>query len=115
MAQEQPQPKRIQWPRFTMGLDPDTAPYDQWVYRWIVFVLGLALLGSIIGAFWLALIGKSVPDGVIALTSAIVGALAGVLAPRPSGATRPPGRDEEPGSPGSRVDREVEPDRLELP
>ena len=58
---------------------------DKWIYRLVVGVLGLALILTVIGGFTLVLTGqtKPMPEGLIAIGSAAVGALAGLLAPSP--------------------------------
>jgi hypothetical protein len=58
--------------------------YDIWLYRTVVFSLGVTLFCTIIGAIIITLIGKGdVPQILIAVGSAAVGALAGLLAPPP--------------------------------
>ncbi len=58
---------------------------DPWVYRIVVLSLGLTVLGTVGGGFLLAFkVGASIPEGLIALGSAAVGALAGLLAPSPT-------------------------------
>src|SRR3990172_8759430 len=54
---------------------------DRVVYRIVVIALGLAVLISIGGAVWLASSAVSIPEILVALGSASVGALAGLLAP----------------------------------
>ncbi len=54
---------------------------DRWLYRWVVWFLGAAAVGAIIAISWLVTEGSDAPDGLIALGSAAVGALAGLLAP----------------------------------
>ena len=57
---------------------------DPWVYRIVVISLGLTVLGTVFGGFSLAFkAGAAIPEGLIALGSAAVGALAGLLAPSP--------------------------------
>lgn len=56
---------------------------DVWIYRMVVAALGLVVLISIIGAIYLANTASGVPDAIISLGSAAVGALAGLLAPSP--------------------------------
>jgi hypothetical protein len=60
---------------------------ERWVYRAIVVFLGVATLLTLLGAIVLAAIGKTnlIPDGIVAIGSAAVGALAGVLSPSPLG------------------------------
>ncbi|NUN94320.1 MAG: hypothetical protein HUU04_11150 [Verrucomicrobiae bacterium] len=57
---------------------------DAWIYRIVVSALGLVALLAVGGAALLAYTGKSAPEGLIAIGSAAVGALAGLLAPSPS-------------------------------
>jgi hypothetical protein len=57
---------------------------DVWIYRIVVGALSLVAVLSIVGAIIVA-VGTSdtqVPDAVVALGSAAVGALAGLLAPQ---------------------------------
>ena len=56
---------------------------DIWLYRLVVAVLGLTVVGSITGAIVLALSGQSTPEVLVALGSAAIGGLAGLLAPSP--------------------------------
>lgn len=56
---------------------------DKWIYRVVVGSLGLLTLITVIGAILLAWTANPLPEGVIALGSAAVGALAGLLAPSP--------------------------------
>jgi hypothetical protein len=57
---------------------------DVWIYRMVIGALGLAVLFCVIGAFILAGMGKPIPDVIVALGSAALGALAGLLAPSPT-------------------------------
>src|SRR5262249_41047332 len=57
---------------------------DFWIYRLVVLALGLAVLISLGGGIAIVLVGKMVPDILVALGSAAVGALAGLLAPSPT-------------------------------
>jgi hypothetical protein len=61
------------------------APPDQdvWLYRLVVALLGAVALASIVGAIMLSFADRNVPDFVVALASAAVGGLAGLLAPSP--------------------------------
>ncbi len=59
-------------------------PPDVWIYRMVVGFLGLAVLAGIIGAIILSMAGKPTPEVLVALGSAAVGALAGLLAPSPT-------------------------------
>ena len=57
---------------------------DNWIYRIVVSALGLVILTTIIGQIVLVVMtGKFFTEGIIALASAAVGALAGLLAPSP--------------------------------
>lgn len=56
---------------------------DKFIYRTVVISLGLTVLISIIGTLIMAYNAKLIPEGVVALGSAAVGALAGLLAPSP--------------------------------
>lgn len=57
---------------------------DNWIYRIVVIVLGLGILSTIVAAAVLAGCGKTLPDGIIAIGSAAVGAMTGLLAPSPA-------------------------------
>lgn len=64
--------------------------WDKWVYRWVVGFLGLAILAALFFTFWLSLRSTNpkdlqIPDIFLAIGSAAVGALAGLLAPSPRG------------------------------
>ena len=56
---------------------------DVWIYRGVVIALGLAVLMTIGGAIYLAASATPPPEILIAIGSAAVGALAGLLAPPP--------------------------------
>lgn len=55
---------------------------DVWLYR-IVVVLGLTVVVSVAGTIALAMAGKSTPEVIVALGSAGIGGLAGLLTPSP--------------------------------
>lgn len=55
---------------------------DPFVYRWVVFALGVVGLLAIGGAIYLAAQPKEIPDALVALGSAAIGALAGLIAPK---------------------------------
>jgi hypothetical protein len=58
---------------------------DVWVYRMVVGFLGGVVTIVAVGLIVLSFVeSKSTPEGLIALGSAAVGALAGLLAPAPS-------------------------------
>jgi hypothetical protein len=72
----------------TTSLPPPAFVSDKWVYRMVVFALGLvcgcAVLGTIyLTATWTGTTPVQIPDALTALGSAAVGALAGLLAPSP--------------------------------
>src|SRR4030065_2282720 len=55
---------------------------DEWIYRMAIIVLGSVIIIAIIGTIWLTLAGiKELPSILIALGSASVGAIAGLLTP----------------------------------
>ena len=56
---------------------------DVWLYRMVVVILGLSVLGSIIGAILLAIKDHNPPELLVALGSEAIGGLAGLLAPSP--------------------------------
>lgn len=61
---------------------------DKWIYRAVVLFLGLSLLMTVSGGIALAVIAKgdakiALPEALVAIGSAAVGALAGLLAPSP--------------------------------
>lgn len=57
---------------------------DKWIYRIIVLALGLTVLLAVSGGIYLAAKqGTATPEILIAIGSAAVGALAGLLAPAP--------------------------------
>jgi len=58
-------------------------PYDPWVYRIVVSILGLVVLASLVGTIMLTIQDRSTPELLIALGSAAMGGLAGLLAPSP--------------------------------
>lgn len=57
---------------------------DKVLYRLVVGSLGAAVLISLIGAIVLAPFAKETPQVLVAIGSAAVGALAGLLAPSPT-------------------------------
>jgi len=57
---------------------------DIWIYRLVVIVLGLTVIASVIGTIALTLTGLSTPELLVALGSAAIGGLAGLLAPSPT-------------------------------
>jgi hypothetical protein len=57
---------------------------DMWFYRIIALCLSLVALFSVVGFIVLAAFDKPMPEGLIALGSGAIGALAGVLASAPN-------------------------------
>ncbi|MDO8841790.1 hypothetical protein [Methanocalculus sp.] len=58
---------------------------DEWVFRGVIAFLGIAVIATIAGALILVGLGKTPPEGIIAIGSAAVGAMAGILTPRKIG------------------------------
>jgi hypothetical protein len=61
---------------------------DRWIYRAVVVVLGLTVLSTVLGGLAIVLFlhqdaSLKLPDSLVAIGSAAVGALAGLLAPSP--------------------------------
>ncbi len=70
----------------TLGKTPAPLYTDLWIYRLVVVSLGVIVITTVIGGFYLSITtAQSIPEGLIALGSASVGALAGLLAPSPRG------------------------------
>lgn len=65
------------------ALPPLEPGADVWIYRLVVGSLGLVLLVCAIGGVVLADTSHGVPDLLLSLGSAALGALAGLLAPSP--------------------------------
>jgi hypothetical protein len=59
---------------------PDTKVY--WIITSFVGAIGSACIGGIIA---LAVLGKPIPEGIVALASAMGGGLVGALTPTPKG------------------------------
>lgn len=65
---------------------PPALQNDKWIYRIVVLVLGITVLATILGGLGLAYKGDvnyKLPAEIVAIGSAAVGALAGLLAPSP--------------------------------
>ena len=58
---------------------------DVWVYRGVVFVLGAAVLPTLVGALVLQAYARDVPQAIVGLGATALGALAGLLVPSPTG------------------------------
>ena len=61
---------------------------DVWIYRTVVVVLGVTVLMTVAGGIYLEYFGRgddavALPQGVVSIGSAAIGALAGLLAPSP--------------------------------
>ncbi|MBB2494494.1 hypothetical protein [Aquipseudomonas ullengensis] len=59
-----------------------TPASDRWTSRYAIYSLVAIALLAMVGIIWLGLCDKLVPDGLVAIGSAAVGGLAGLLAPR---------------------------------
>jgi hypothetical protein len=57
---------------------------DHWIYRAVVVVLGFTVVASLVGTIMLVMTDHSTPEIVVALGSAAIGGLAGLLAPAPT-------------------------------
>lgn len=62
---------------------PEPLRTDVWIYRMVVVALGGAVLIAVVGAVLLAANELAIPEILLALGSAAIGALAGLLAPKP--------------------------------
>jgi hypothetical protein len=56
---------------------------DKLIYRIVVISLGLVMVGALVGAVALTLLGKPIPELLATLGGAAIGAVAGLLAPSP--------------------------------
>jgi hypothetical protein len=63
------------------GGRPAPLANDLWIYRLSIIVLGALALVALAGALALSAFGREVPQVAVALGSAAVGALAGLLTP----------------------------------
>ena len=57
---------------------------DHWIYRAVVVVLGVTVMISLTGTIALAMTEHPTPEIIVALGSAAIGGLAGLLAPSPT-------------------------------
>ncbi len=62
---------------------PPHEPEDIPVYHTVVKILGVVCIMAVAGFIALAVLGKAIPESLVALGSASIGALAGLLAPSP--------------------------------
>jgi len=74
-------------PKIAVEAKQQTPAYmgDKWVYRMVVGALGLLALIAAVGGIILVAGNRTAPDILVALGSAAIGALAGLLAPSPTG------------------------------
>jgi hypothetical protein len=63
------------------GVRPAPLANDRWIYRLSIAVLGALALLALGGALALSAFGRETPQVAVALGSAAVGALAGLLTP----------------------------------
>ena len=61
---------------------------DVWIYRAVVLILGVTVIATVFGGLAIAIFqhadaNAKLPDSIVAIGSAAVGALAGLLAPSP--------------------------------
>ena len=54
---------------------------DVWIYRIVVALLGLSILGVVGGSIALRAMGVAVPDSLVAIGTGALGAMAGLLSP----------------------------------
>ncbi len=57
---------------------------DVWLYRLVIIILGLVVLGAMVGGVIMAVYARDLPQFVVAIGSAAAGALTGLLAPSPA-------------------------------
>jgi len=62
---------------------PPEQSQDMFLYRLLVGGLVAAVILTIAGIFTLALLARTIPEGLVALGSAAVGGLVGLLVPAP--------------------------------
>lgn len=63
---------------------PNPLQNDRWIYRTVVMILGLTVLITMLGGIIIyGVSAATIPGELVALGSAAVGALAGLLAPSP--------------------------------
>lgn len=62
---------------------PAAVEQDVWLYRLLVGALALVSVLSVIGGIVLAGLGKELPTAVVALGSAAIAGMVGLLAPSP--------------------------------
>ncbi|WP_156510517.1 hypothetical protein [Labrenzia sp. OB1] len=62
---------------------------DRWIYRTVVVVLGTVVIVTVFGGIYLEIVSNGdekigLPQAIVSIGSAAIGALAGLLAPSPS-------------------------------
>jgi hypothetical protein len=62
---------------------------DVWIYRMVVIILGIIIIGAMFIGVYLSVQGHETPQFVVAVGSAAAGALTGLLAPSPGERGRP--------------------------
>lgn len=55
---------------------------DRWAYRWSLWIMGGSIILTILSVSVLAFYTGKVPEGLLSIGTGVVGALAGLLAPR---------------------------------
>jgi hypothetical protein len=86
-APEIPEPQKIDLINKLEAV-PSPLQTDPWIYRFVVLFLGSAVIITVAGGIFLTYTGGTsqnfqMPQGIVAIGSAAVGALAGLLAPSP--------------------------------
>ena len=86
-ADQIPEPQRNDLIRKLEAV-PSPLQTDAWIYRMVVLFLGFAVLTTVVGGIVLTYMGGTspnfqIPQGIVAIGSAAVGALAGLLAHSP--------------------------------
>lgn len=62
-------------------LRKSTPASDRWTFRWAIWILGVAVLLTILALWNLSFVKMDIPDGLVAIGSAAAGGLAGLLTP----------------------------------
>lgn len=68
-------------PRFTDKSRDPAYLNDKWFFRGVMLSLGAALVIATGGLIGIALSGKAVPEGLVAIASGTIGAFAGAIVP----------------------------------
>jgi hypothetical protein len=73
---------RTEIEKMSLELQLNKFQLDSYIYKWVITFLGLSVMLVIGGAIILSFVGpNTLPEGLIAIASAAVGAMAGILAP----------------------------------